>query len=640
MTSRILVVALMFALLINPAMAQEAAPESPRKAEEVLVKFKTDAVNLKKAEGKQRAAAFVEGKGLSIERHLEAANIAIVKAPNAKALAAQLKNDPEVEYAEPNARYVLSAADPNDTRFRSQYALKNTGQPIYDRAGTEDADIDGVEAWDMSRGDGALVAVIDSGVAYAHPDLDQNMWDGSGCVSEAGLPLGNCVHGYDFPNEDKDPAPTVAHGTHVAGIIAAEMNNAEGIAGVAPKATLMALRTDRTDVDGTVYLETVDIVRAIDFARENGADIINASFGGGDYSEAMREAISRFNGAGGLFVASAGNAGTDIDATPHYPASYDLPNVIAVGATDNSDVRAGFSNYGTSTVDLYAPGVGIMSTVPDSTSSSCGNAIVQPVNGPYECMHGTSMAAPQVAGVAALLVSFKPSITVAEMREAMVATGNDMYVYTSASEDTIPYLITVAGRRVNAQSALVHMGGMMPPPPPPAPTTGTVTLVGKVVNNNFRTGTLADFRYTLDGGAPQAIGTGTTTLTLPLGTHALVGVATAAYTTSSTCANVMVTASTTASCVITFDDKPDTVAPVITLLGTNPQTMTVGQAYVEQGATAADDLDGQLPSSSIVINKSGVNTKAAGTYYVTYTAKDRTGNISTVRRTVNVVKKR
>ena len=257
--------------------------------------------------------------------------------------------------------------------------MENTGQSVSSTSGTSDADIDGKEAWGLSEGDGVIVAVIDSGVAYNHPDLSANMWDGTDCTDENGDFLGSCNHGFDFEDNDKTPLPTSSsHGTHIAGTIAAAMDNGKGVIGVAPQAEIMALKTELT---------TGEIVSAIAFAEQNGAKVINASWtcyvlpdqggihadcsGSSDYGDqALSDAIGGFPG---LFVTAAGNGDGDNDdegdnhdsgQTIHsYPCDLALANIICVAATDQDDVLASFSDFGATSVDVGAPGVNILSTI-------------------------------------------------------------------------------------------------------------------------------------------------------------------------------------------------------------------------------------------------------------------------------------
>jgi subtilisin family serine protease len=205
------------------------------------------------------------------------------------------------------------------------------------------------------------VAVIDTGVAYNHSDLINSMWDGSTCKSNTNAVLGGCQHGYDFEDDDKDPLPSSnTHGTHIAGTISAQKNNALGVAGVAPQAKIMAIKSSLT---------TDNIIMGMNFAKNNGAKIINASWGSNNSAFAndtlLINAIRDFPG---IFITAAGNGGGDgsgdnNESTPFYPSSYTLSNIISVAATDYQDALSSFSNYGSTSVDVGAPGEDIFSAI-------------------------------------------------------------------------------------------------------------------------------------------------------------------------------------------------------------------------------------------------------------------------------------
>jgi len=268
------------------------------------------------------------------------------------------RNDPDVEYAEPNyLRY--ATATPNDPFFGNLWGLDNGA----------DTDIDAPEAWDITTGSSSVVvAVLDSGVDYNHPDLAANIWTNPGeipgnGVDDDGNGFIDDVNGWDFVDNDNNPMDTADHGTHVAGTIAATGNNSTGITGVTWTANVMVLKFIDTTGSGTV----ADEVAAIDYAIANGANIINASFGSFAFSDSEKDAISRAGPASILFVAAAGNESWDNDADPlikNYPSSYDLDNIIAVAASDQNDNLASFSNFGATTVDVAAPGTDIYSAKP------------------------------------------------------------------------------------------------------------------------------------------------------------------------------------------------------------------------------------------------------------------------------------
>jgi len=298
-------------------------------------------------------------------------------------LIAELKSDPDVETAEPNYLRWVTTMTPNDPYFTNQWALQNTGQTISGSygviAGTAGDDIHFVPAWALAQQPGTnppVVAVIDSGVDYRHPDLASNIWintaekptngldnDGDGYVND--------YYGYDFADNRPDPMDSGFHGTHVAGTIAAIGNNNVGVIGVDYRARIMALRASS---DGSSLSDSA-IISAIQYAtmmKGRGVNVvaINESFGGGGYVSTEVSAMQAAGNAGILFCVAAGNGinnngiSSDNDTTPIYPASYRLSNEIVVAAADQNDNLASFSNYGTNTVDLGAPGVNILSLLP------------------------------------------------------------------------------------------------------------------------------------------------------------------------------------------------------------------------------------------------------------------------------------
>ena len=326
---------------------------------EIIVKYKVNQIDLENSIGLKKVADIKSRLDLEEKKELKKINVQVLKTKGSvEDVIKELQKDVDVEYAEPNYLRYPAVIDSNDVYKGYMWGLDNTGQGVNGVVGTVDKDIDAPASWGLSEGDGVVIAVIDSGVAYNHPDLVNNMWDGAACKDENGAVIGSCNHGYDFENEDKSPLPDSSyHGSHVAGIIAAEKNNLKGIIGVAPKAKIMALKFGFDVVSG---------VRAIDFAIQNGVKVINASYSGSTYSQTEYDAINRFRTAGGLFVVAAGNESKDNDAgSPNYPSGYDLDNIIGVAATDQNDNLASFSNYGVTSIDVAAPGVNIYSTIAD-----------------------------------------------------------------------------------------------------------------------------------------------------------------------------------------------------------------------------------------------------------------------------------
>ncbi len=352
---------------------------------ELLVKFKSDI----SAQFVQRC---VNENNLKVAREYPRIKVSLYSTSGGKdvtTLCKELNENPLVEYAEPN--YIVHAdVLPNDPRFTNGdlWGLHNTGQS----GGTADADIDAPEAWDIQTGSIAtIVAVIDTGVDWGHEDLSANIWFNPGEVPNDGIDNdGNGfvddIRGWDFINNDNDPMDDAGHGSHVAGTIGADGNNGIGVVGVNWDVSIMPLKFLGSNGGGN----TADALQAILYAGANGAHLTNNSWGGGGFSQALKDAIE-LNPI--LFVAAAGNDGIDIDIGPHYPSSYDSANVLSVASTDRNDGMSGFSNFGLMSVDLGAPGSSILSSVPGDS---------------YSVFNGTSMATPHVAGAAALLLSQGP----------------------------------------------------------------------------------------------------------------------------------------------------------------------------------------------------------------------------------------
>ncbi|HEU4769479.1 MAG TPA: S8 family peptidase, partial [Pyrinomonadaceae bacterium] len=332
---------------------------------------------------------------------------------------AQYRALPEVEYAEEN--YEISIPDsingsplvpifPRDPQFNEQWALANSGQ----RGGKQGADISAALAWATTTGsDDVVVAVLDSGVDYTHVDLANNMWVRPASVDpyrDNELGTIDDVRGFNAIDAASDPMDQHGHGTHCAGIVGAEGGNDIGIAGVNWKVRIMPLKFMNAGGFGT----TKDAIEAINYVIERkkagvNVRIISASWGSTQKSRALEDVIRKAGENDILFVAAAGNSSVNNDRSPHYPSSYNLPNVISVAALDRNDQLASFSNYGVKSVAVAAPGVDILSTW-------LGNA--------YEEKSGTSMATPVVSGVAALIVAQEPRISVTELRRRLLAASD------------------------------------------------------------------------------------------------------------------------------------------------------------------------------------------------------------------------
>jgi thermitase len=333
----------------------------------------------------------------------------------------RLKQDPNVQYAEPNYKRYLKVVAPNDPLFASQWGLENMMCP---------------DAWEIETGDRSIViAFADSGIDYEHEDLRNNLWKNLGEDWVGGNPGNNGVdddgdgyvdnyYGINTITGSGDPFDDEGHGTHVAGIAGAEGNNLKGVAGVNWQVSIMALKFIGAGGFGNVG----DEVEAIEFAKAKGVRVVNMSFGSNEFSTPERNAIADASGI--LFMTAAGNERTNNDVVPSYPANYDLPNIISVANSLQSDTLALSSNYGPQTVSVAAPGQSILSTVP---------------NDHYDTLSGSSMSTAFVSGLAALVLARTPAMTVFGLKDQILRTV-----------DLVPELESrlLTGGRVNVYRAL------------------------------------------------------------------------------------------------------------------------------------------------------------------------------------------
>lgn len=352
----------------------------------------------------------------------------------------------DIEYAEPNyIAYAFSV--PNDTQYPFQWHLDNAGT----------GGIGYEEAREISTGSGVIVAVIDTGVAYENYNGFLKTY-----YQAPDLANTSFAQGYDFVSNDTHANDENGHGTHVAGTIAQSTDNALGVAGVAPGASIMPIRVLDANGSGT-YADVADGIR---FAADNGAKVINLSLGGSVGATYLEEALAYAYGKGVTIVAASGNNGS---GSVSYPAAYDT-YVIAVGATRYDETRSSYSNFGTA-LDIIAPGG---DTSVDQNGDGYGDGVLQQTfsgalnNFGYYYFNGTSMATPHVAGVAALVIAKGNAATPTDVREALLSTADDLG--TAGRDNTYGYGI------VDAYGA-VTWGAPLPPPPlpPPATTTPTTT---------------------------------------------------------------------------------------------------------------------------------------------------------------------
>lgn len=387
---------------------------------------------------------------LGIADQGEILHIKLPEGLSTEAALAKMAQDPQIAYAEPNYEFQLDdvratnvvteeelAAQlkrangeqdgviPNDLDPKL-WGLHNTGQ----NGGKAGADISATKAWKqhVGRTDGPIIAVIDTGIDYNHPDLKDNMWvnpgeipgngednDGNGVIDD--------VYGYNAFADNGDPMDGHSHGTHCAGTIGAVGDNGIGVVGVNHKARLMAIKIF-SDSGST---NTAAILRGINYATKMGATITSNSWGGGPFSQAQKDA---FAASPALHIIAAGNNGRDNDKFDNFPSNYDIPNKVAVAASDRFDNKARFSQYGVKNVEIAAPGVDVFSTIPGAK---------------YGNMSGTSMATPHVSGVAGLVASAFPELDAQGIKDKVLNGADQLENWKQFVTD---------GRRLNAEGAL------------------------------------------------------------------------------------------------------------------------------------------------------------------------------------------
>lgn len=432
---------------IYPAPSGERRPQYV--ADEVLVRFASKTSDAERAAARRAVGAVgstdVGKTGVELLR--------LAKGVSEKQAALRLERRDDVEYAGVNGIAYADAA-PNDPLYPQQWALHNAGDPTVP-GGLADADIDAPEAWDLNvDGSGVTIAIIDTGVLYTHSEFTPNLWvnyaedGGDPGVDDDGNGYIDDVHGWNFGQQTPDPLPggdfSAWHGTAVASVAAAAGNNALGISGVSQKSKVMALNVYE---DGKAQFS--HLLAAVEYARSNGAQVINASLSAPIDDVAFEQEIAKASDI--TFVATAGNTGAtsepDVDEVPRFPCAYDLPNIVCVGSTDRADQKAPKSSYGFGNVDLFAPGNNVLALVGPAYAYADLNADgiddVDPDG--YGVVSGTSFAAPAVAGAAALLKAQNPTFTPAQVRARLLDTV-----------DAVPALsdLAISEGRLNLNKAL------------------------------------------------------------------------------------------------------------------------------------------------------------------------------------------
>ncbi|MCP4262179.1 MAG: S8 family serine peptidase [Planctomycetes bacterium] len=382
--------------------------------------------------------------------------LAVLKLPEGTTVAEafiKFNESANVLYAEPNYKYKLLVV-PNDPMFGDLWGFENTGQT----GGTEDADIDAPEGWDFETGDsGFIVAIADTGIDYTHPDLANNMWvnnaelRGAPDVDDDNNGYVDDIYGYDFAGDiasdpgdaDSDPIDKHFHGTHIAGVVGAVGNNNVGVTGVCWDVKLMAVKVFADDYRIEPEVFTSDAVEAIQYAVDNGAKVINASWGGNFFAQSLYDAIRAAGEAGVLFVAAAGNDfGSNNDEVPIYPASFDLDNIVSVMSSDPNDQMSDFSNFGPTSVDIAEPGTDILSTTP-TTQNFAMLVFGVPTN--YATLSGTSLSAPYASGACALIWSQYPTLAHSTVKGILLKAVDPIF--------TSPRL-NLSGGRINLHKVL------------------------------------------------------------------------------------------------------------------------------------------------------------------------------------------
>ncbi len=473
---------------------------------QLLVQFRPGATEADKSAVRGRLAAAIEERLSS--QTLQSTNdgeldlVALPSGLGVEDAARLLAGNPAVRFAEPN--WIVSTQDAaNDPNYTNGSLWGMYGDDLPTPSGptgtTNSYGSQAEKAWaaGYTGSKSVYVGVIDTGVDYTHPDLAANVWTNPGEVPGDGIDNDgdgyvDDVHGYDFVNNDGDPMDDNNHGTHVSGTIGAVGNNAAGVAGINWNVGIIAGKFLNASGSGSI----ADAIRAVnyfvDLKLNHGVNIValNNSWSGGGYSQTLHEAIIRAANADILFVAAAGNGNSlgqpyNNDTAPQYPSSYDttvgtvnvpaasFDSVISVAAIDGSGNKASWSNYGLTSVDLGAPGVGILSTTR---------------NGTYGTMDGTSMATPHVTGAVALYKSIHPDATAAQIRQAILDAATLTPTASLAGK-------TVTGGRLN-------IGAFLTPLPPPAPTLSVSDA--SVTEGNSGT-VLANFTVTLSAPATSDV---------------------------------------------------------------------------------------------------------------------------------------
>ncbi len=575
-------------LLLVGVSGQQAPPRGPFKADEILVKFDGTTSAFQRN-------SLIAGRGAARLRRFARTDIEHLRLPRGMSVEAALaafRALPGVEYAQPNyTRRMIQSAPPNDPFWLdgSLWGLEK---------------IQAQQAWtSFTAGDGSVViANIDTGVDYTHPDLDANMWrnpaeipgnglddDGNGYVDD--------VFGIDTANVDSDPMDDQGHGTHTAGTAAAAGNNGIGVTGVTWNSKILSCKF----LDWTGYGTDAGAIECFEYIlamRQRGVNIrVSSNSWGGPRgteppSPALMAAIDAAGAAGILNVFGAGNDGTNNDAEPFDPASYEIASIISVASSGPTDRRSFFSNYGATSVDIAAPGQDILSTYPGHT---------------YEWLSGTSMATPVVAGAAALLATMDPTLSPGDIKSLLMDNVDHLSRWNG---------VVVSGGRLNVFKAAEAVGTLTPNTPP------TVAMTAPMDGQSFREpvsivlsadaadtdGTIASVGFYANGAPIGFDSSSPYSITWPMvppGTYTLTSIATDNRGASTTSAPVH---------VVVAPNPP----PAVTITSPADGTMYTSPATIAIEASA-DDSDG-VQQVVFHVNGTPVFTDTASPYTFTWTA--------------------
>ena len=475
-------------LLCLSAAAFGQRAETGAVSNEILVKFKTGTpVDSAREVNSRNGTVLSEKLGdLGWQR------VKLAAGDSPESAMARYIDSGRVEAVQPNYYYHLLAT-PNDTSFGSLYGMTKISAP---------------QAWDISTGSAAVViANIDTGAKYTHEDLAANMWTNSGEVNNNGVDddsngFIDDFYGYDFYFNDPNPVDENGHGTHTSGTLGAVGNNSLGVTGVNWNVRIMTIKIYDANGSTTTSAMLINAYNYVRMMKERGVNIrvTNNSYGGCNeacgYDQATKDAIDALGNSGVLQVFAAGNNNRNIDTEPFYPASYTSPSILTVANSNSTDTRNGSSNFGATGVDVAAPGTAILSTVISAAN--------------YGSLTGTSMAAPHVAGAAALLAAHNPNLSVASLKATLLNSVDPLANWNG---------VVKTGGRLNVARALQNQtvcSFALSSPSMVVPTKGGYFTVNVTAGQNCDYAVKSNANWLVVSGSDSLSGNGTVTFRVTL----------------------------------------------------------------------------------------------------------------------------